>query len=185
MDYKPTQEWLTIDKDNSMRIKCEKINFPLNKIDIDNINKMIAYVDESYKGNAKKFNIRPGIGIAANQIGYKKRMFYIHLNDENHIEHKYFLINPEIVSLSAAKAYLSHGEGCLSVPKDKKGFVIRNSKIKIKGFDYFQQKEIIIEAKGLLSMCLQHEYDHLEGKLYYDRINPINPEYANNEWEKI
>ncbi|WP_033160204.1 peptide deformylase [Mycoplasmoides alvi] len=185
MDYFPKKDWITLDQNNEMRIKCEKVNFPLNEIDLVNIKKMISYIDESYLGNAKKFNIRPGIGIAANQIGYKKRMFYIHLDDENKIEHKYFLINPNLLSVSAKKAYILAGEGCLSVPVDKKGYVIRNSKIKIEGYDFFQKKNITIEAKGILSMCLQHEYDHLEGKLYYDRINPIKPMFVDEDWEKI
>lgn len=185
MDYIPKKEWITIDENNQMRIKCEEVKFPLSNEDLINIKKMIAYIDESYNGNAKKLDIRPGIGIAANQIGYKKRMFYIHLDDEKNIEHKYLLINPTILSKSVNKAYIIHGEGCLSVPKDKNGLVIRSAKIKVEGFDFFQQKKIVIEATGILAMCLQHECDHLDGKLYYDHINPLNPNFTKNEWEKI
>ncbi|WP_052663486.1 peptide deformylase [[Mycoplasma] testudinis] len=185
MDYQPSQEWLTFDEKDKMRQKCSLVTFPLKKKDLELINKMIAYVDESYNGNAPKYNIRPGIGIAANQLGVNKQMFYIHLDDGG-VEYRYLLINPEMVAESPQRAYLGPGEGCLSVATDRDGYVIRSVKIRIKGYDYFQQKEIEIQAKGgLLAMCLQHEYDHLQGKLYYDRINPLNPYHVNPDWIKI
>ncbi len=185
MDYKPSPEWITPDEGGLMRIKCEPVAFPLTEADVEHINKMMAYIDESYAGNAEAHGIRGGIGIAANQIGYRKRMFYVRLDDEQNVERRYFMINPQIVSLSARKAYLGRGEGCLSVPRDRDGYAIRHAKIKIRGFDYLQQKEIVLEAGGLLGVCLQHECDHLDGKLYYDRINPMNPTFADPEWEKV
>lgn len=186
MEYIPSQEWLVTDEKKAMRVPCDSVNFPISDEDIITIKKMIAYIDESYLGNAKKYNIRPGIGIAANQLGSKKRMFYIHLNDEEKKEHKYLLINPVKISESATKAFLGVGEGCLSVLKDRNGFVIRSLKVSVKGYDYFQKKEITLSANGgILSMCLQHELDHLDGKLYYDRINPLNPNYYNKDWVQL
>lgn len=185
MDYTPNKNWITIDKNNQMRQKCIKVEFPLTQSDEQAIKKMIAYIDESYLGNAKKYGIRPGIGIAANQIGYQKQMFYIRLNDEKNVEQKYFLINPQMLSESPRKAYITAGEGCLSVPEDRDGYVIRSAKVKIKAFDYFQQKEIVVEGEGIFGMCLQHEYDHLQGKLYYDRINPFDPYHQNEDWVKV
>lgn len=185
MKYIPSKDWITLDIKKQMRDKCKEVTFPLTTEDKISIEKMMIYIDESYKGNSSKYNIRAGIGIAANQIGYKKRMFYIRLKDEKNIEKRFFLINPIMLSESARRAYITNGEGCLSVPKDKLGYVVRSAKVKIKGFDYLQQKEIIVEGEGIFGMCLQHEYDHLNGKLYYDRINPINPTYIDPNWIEI
>lgn len=186
MEYIPSQKWLVTDEKKAMRDSCGLVDFPISDEDLITIKKMIAYIDESYLGNAKKYNIRPGIGIAANQLGSKKRMFYIRLNDEEKKEHRYLLINPLKISESATKAFLAVGEGCLSVLEDRSGFVIRSLKVTVKGYDYFQKKEITVNANGgILSMCLQHELDHLDGKLYYDRINPLNPNYYSKDWVQL
>lgn len=185
MADKPSVNWLTFDENDQMRQPCQSVHFPLSNENLQLIKKMMAYVDESYYGNAEKYGIRPGIGIAANQLGQNLQMFYIHF-DEDGIEHKYFLINPEMVFASSQKAYLTPGEGCLSVHEDRKGYVIRSNKVIVKGFDYLQNKTIEIVAKdSLLAMCLQHEYDHLQGKLYYDRINPLKPFHSDPEWIKL
>ncbi|QZX49080.1 peptide deformylase [Mycoplasma sp. E35C] len=179
---KPSNDWLVTDANERMREVCKTVTFPLNQEVLDTIDKMLAYIDESFYDRADQYKIRPGIGIAANQLGLYQRMFYIHFTDFCNQEHKYLLINPEWIEKSANKAYLSVGEGCLSVPKDKDGYVIRAEKVKLKGFDYLQQKEVTIEAHGLLSMCLQHEMDHLEGKFYYDSINMMKPYFTKPEW---
>lgn len=134
--------------------------------------KMQAYIDESYANHAKKLHIVPGIAIAANQLGVPKQIVYVHFDGDG-IEHKYMLFNPKIISSSVAKTYLPHGEGCLSVDADYDGVSIRYKTVKVSAYDYFNKKDIVIDAKGILAICLQHEIDHLHGLVYYDRIAEI------------
>jgi peptide deformylase len=130
---------------------------------------MVEYIDEAFDGSNDEIN--PGIAIAAPQVGLLKKVIYVHFLDNNEIEHKYLLANPKIVAESKAISYIPHGEGCLSVPSHHNGIVKRRNKVQIKAFDLVEKKNITINASGMLSICLQHEIDHLYGILYYDRIN--------------
>ena len=88
---------------------------------------------------------------------------------------EYGLVNPKIIQNSMKKVALKGGEGCLSVDEDHSGFVYRYDKIVMKAYDVVSQKEVLIKAKGYDAIVLQHEYDHLDGILYYDRINKKEP----------
>lgn len=180
----PTPKWIVYDNNPVMHQKIENVTFPLTKQDKEIISKMISYVDASYNDEADKYDIRAGIGIAAIQLGYPKKIIYIHLDDKNG-EHKYLMANPEIVKESTLKMYLSNGEGCLSVKKDRKGLSIRKSIVWVKGIDLFTNKEIEVKATDLLSACFQHEVDHNNNKFYYNRINEKDPFYVEENWEKI
>ena len=158
-----------------LKQKCEEVSLPLNKEDKETLLEMIEYLKTSQDEElAKKYNIRPGVGLAANQIGLKKRMIAIYFEDENTV-HQYALVNPKIVSYSVKLCCLDNGEGCLSVPKDVEGYVYRYYKTTVKGYDAVTDKEVTIKARGYLSIILQHEIDHLEGKLYTDRIDSKDP----------
>ena len=85
------------------------------------------------------------------------------------------MVNPKIVSNSIEKSYLSSGEGCLSVPDEHQGYIYRSARIKVKGYDLIQDKEIEIKASGYLAIVLQHELDHFKGILFYDHINKKDP----------
>ena len=87
----------------------------------------------------------------------------------------YALVNPKIVSYTEKGSYLKDGEGCLSVNDDVEGLVPRHAKVTVKGYDVLTHKNVTIVARGYLSICLQHELDHFDGKLFYDRINKENP----------
>jgi len=169
---------LKIVKDNDpiMRQRSKPVDMPLSKEDKDTLDAMLDYLkksqDEEY---AKKHNIRAGVGIAAIQIGLLKRMFVIYYQkDENEIV-QYQLVNPKIVEESLRKCALEHGEGCLSVDNEHEGLVHRNYKITMKAFDALQNKDIVITTKGYDAIVLQHEYDHLDGKFFYDRIDSKEP----------
>ena len=168
---------LKIVKDNNpiMRKKSLPVEMPLSNKDKETLDAMIDYLkhsqDEEY---AKKHNITPGIGMAAIQIGLLKRMFVIYYEKENETV-QYQLVNPQIIETSVKKCALEGGEGCLSVPKPHEGLVHRYYKIKMKAFDALRNEDIIITATGYDAVVLQHEYDHLEGKFYYDRINSNDP----------
>ena len=163
------------DNEKSIREKCQPVVLPLSQEDKDLALAMVDYLiksqDEEY---ASKHNIRAGVGLAAPQIGINKRMFAIYYETEEGFV-KYALINPKIIQNSIKKVALASGEGCLSVDNDHPGYVYRFDKIVIKGFDAITNKEVTITARGYDAIVLQHEYDHLDGILYYDRINKENP----------
>lgn len=169
-NLKPTKSWLSFDNEPVLRQKCSIVEpESLSEDDLILIEKMKSYIDNSFLNKAKQFKIVPGIAIAANQLGVAKQIVYIHFL-ENDIEYKYLLLNPQIISTSMVKTYIETGEGCLSVNDLHPGCSIRYKKIKVKAYDYLNKKEIIIDADDLLAICLQHEIDHLNGLLFYDRI---------------
>lgn len=180
----PKSQWLVFDDNPIMKQEIKQVQFPLSKQDIEIISKMISYIDSSYDGTYKQYKIRPGIGIAAIQLGYPKQIIYIHL-DEDETEHKYLLANPRIIKQSLNKAFLPGGEGCLSVDKDVKGFSIRNEIVVVEAIDLFTNETINIRASGLLSICLQHEIDHNNNKFYYDRINKDKPFHKEEDWKEV
>uniref|UniRef100_A0A8C5IJJ4 Peptide deformylase n=1 Tax=Junco hyemalis TaxID=40217 RepID=A0A8C5IJJ4_JUNHY len=120
-------------------------------------------------------DIRAGVGLAAPQIGIGERFFAVYVDIPGKGIIQYGLINPEVLSTSLRKCCLKYGEGCLSVAEDKEGYVPRYYKIKIKAFDALQGKEVIVTQTGYPAIILQHEFDHLNGILYYDHIDKIDP----------
>ena len=123
---------------------------------------------------AKKHNIRPGIGLAAIQIGLLKRMFVIYYGEGEDLV-QYQLVNPKIIEYSLRKCALKDGEGCLSVDNEHPGYAHRYYKIKLKAFDALTNQEVVITARGFDAIVLQHEYDHLDGLFFYDRIDKNKP----------
>ena len=124
---------LKIVKDNNpiMRQKSLPVAMPLSKEDKETLDEMINYLklsqDEDY---AAKHNIKPGIGLAAIQIGLLKRMFVVYYGEgENLVQ--YQLVNPKIIEYSYRKCALKDGEGCLSVDGEHKGYAHRYYKIKM------------------------------------------------------
>ena len=168
---------LKIVKDSNpiMRKKSLPVELPLSSKDKETLDEMLEYLkrsqDEEY---AKKHNIRAGVGIAAIQLGILKRMCAIYYKVGENQEVKYQLVNPRIIETSVKRCALEHGEGCLSVDKDHPGLVHRYYKIKIEAYDALTDQFIVITASGYDAIVLQHEYDHLDGLFYYDRIDPKN-----------
>lgn len=185
LKLKPTMEWIIKDDDPRIRLKAEDLTFPLTKKDYEAISKMVSFVDSSYDGSYEAHNIRPGVAIASVQINYLKKVIYLHFDDENMVEKKWLLANPKIVYFSDEVIYLNTGEGCLSVPEDRNGYVPRKSKIKVEAIDLFSNTNVIIEESNYSAIVLQHEIDHLNGILYYDHINVLDPYYNKEDWKKI
>ena len=168
---------LKIVKDNNpiMRQKSLPVAMPLSKEDKETLDEMINYLklsqDEDY---AAKHNIKPGIGLAAIQIGLLKRMFVVYYGEgENLVQ--YQLVNPKIIEYSYRKCALKDGEGCLSVDGEHKGYAHRYYKIKMEAYDALTGEDIIITARGFDAVVLQHEYDHLDGVFFYDHIDKNKP----------
>ena len=168
---------LKIVKDNNpiMRKRSLPVELPLSNKDKETLDEMLEYLKRSQDDEyAKKHNIQAGVGMAAIQIGLLKRMFVIYYQTEDGPV-QYQLVNPQIIETSIKKCALEGGEGCLSVPEHHEGLVHRYYKIKMKAYDALTDENIIISAMGYDAIVLQHEYDHLDGKFYYDRINPTRP----------
>ena len=102
-----------------------------------------------------------GIGLSANQVGMDFRVFIARVNRKF-----YAIFNPEITKYS--KETVNAQEGCLSLP-DVLGYVLRPEKVTLEGYDK-NGKKIKIKAWGVLARVFQHEVDHLNGKLFIDRI---------------
>ena len=111
----------------------------------------------------------PGIGLAAIQIGVPKRVIVIDLSKGDEKKSPMFFVNPEIIVKSNNDA--AYEEGCLSVP-NQFAEINRPETCKVKFLDY-EGKEQILEAKGLLATCIQHEMDHLEGILFIDYLSKL------------
>jgi peptide deformylase len=109
----------------------------------------------------------PGVGLAASQVDVHEQVVVIDITEEKNALVAY--INPEIVWASDDKQV--YDEGCLSVPGIYDG-VERPSKVKVRAFDVKGQP-FEVEADGLLAVCIQHEMDHLKGKVFVEYLSPL------------
>ena len=119
-----------------------------------------------------------GIGLAATQINMQQRLIVLDVSEEKNTP--LCLINPVIIEKDGEK---ESEEGCLSVP----GFfenVTRAEHVKIKALDR-EGQEFELEAEGLLAVCIQHEMDHLEGKLFVDYLSSLKRQRIKAKLEKI
>ncbi len=110
----------------------------------------------------------PGIGLAAPQVGVKLRVTVVDLQQDN-VRAPITLINPEVVAASEERA--TREEGCLSLP-GQYADVTRPARVKVRYQDETGARREI-EADGLLSACLQHEIDHLDGILFVDHLSAL------------
>jgi peptide deformylase len=125
-----------------------------------------------------------GIGLAANQVGDRRAIFTVDINTGNEDKSKYtpiVMINPSIKSFS--EEISTFQEGCLSIPKYYED-VDRPESIQITYTD-FDMKEKTIEAEEILSRVIQHEYDHLKGILFFDRITQLKKTLGKKKLNKI
>lgn len=169
------------DHNPKIRDISNEVPLPLSNEDRDLLLKMYEFLVNSQDPEiSEKYDLRPAVGIAAIQLGIPKRMCAIHVLDYdsrgNVVKaNDYALVNPKIISYTEKNSYLRDGEGCLSVNEEVKGFVPRHAKVTVVGYDLLTEQEVKIVARGFLAICLQHELDHFEGTLFYDRINKENP----------
>ncbi len=119
-----------------------------------------------------------GIGLAATQVNVHQQLLVIDTSEEKNTP--LCLINPEIISKDGEFEYK---EGCLSVPESYEK-IIRPGHIVVKGLDR-NGDEIEIEANDLLSTCIQHEIDHLNGKLFVDYLSPLKRQRIKTKLEKM
>ena len=164
------------EKNKILRKTSKEVTFPLSKDDRDKINLMIEYLRNSQiEKIAKKYNLRPGMGLSAVQLGILKRYFVVvHEQEVKETFKTYVIINPKVTSNSQEIIYVDEGEGCLSVNRDVEGIVKRYARCTVEGFD-MDGNPIKIRAREELSVAFQHEIDHLNGILFYDKIDKNDP----------
>lgn len=167
------------DTEPSLRVRCAAVETPLSPENQAIIDEMLEYLllsqDPNYR--RKHPDCREGVGLAAPQAGHNLRMIVISYptGDEKNPLIQYQLVNPRIIRSSVKKCYLSGGEGCLSVDNEHPGHVYRDFKIVVEAYDAKAKGPITITAKGYDAIVLQHEIDHLNGILFYDHIDPKDP----------
>ena len=163
------------EKDKRLRQVSKDVVFPLTKEDKETIEKMIEYLTNSQiEEMAKKYNLRPGMGLAAIQLGIPKRYFVVvNEYDEGQFE-TYVMINPKMISNSVEKIYVDQGEGCLSVNREVDGIIPRYARVTFEAYD-IDGKKINVRAREELAIAFQHELDHLNGMIFTDHIDPKNP----------
>ena len=162
---------ITLYGDKILRKKAHRVS----DVDLDTV-KLIKDMFETMK-NAS------GIGLAANQVGADKQIFIVDLSAiEGYEQSKpVVLINPKIESFSDEKVVIE--EGCLSIP-DVRAEVERPKKV-IVTYQDTNMKEQEIEASELLSRVIQHEFDHLQGVLFIDRIPQLQRKLLEPQLKKL
>jgi peptide deformylase len=120
----------------------------------------------------------PGIGLAATQVNVQKRLIVIDISEEK--DEPLILINPEIVDSEGEREYQ---EGCLSVPEAYE-MVTRADKVRIKAVN-LEGESFELDADDLLATCIQHEIDHLDGKLFVDYLSNLKRQRIRKRLEKI
>ena len=163
------------EKNKVLREISKDVVFPLTKEDNKLIKTMIEYLTNSQiEEKAEKYDLRPGMGMSAVQLGVLKRIFVVvHEYEEGKFKN-YILINPKIISNSAEKIYVEEGEGCLSVNRPVEGIVPRYARVTMEAFDE-KGKKFQVRGREELAIAFQHELDHLNGILFTDHIDPKNP----------
>ena len=163
------------EKDKRLRQVSKEVTFPLSKKDKETIDLMIEYLTNSQiEELSEKYDLRPGMGLSAIQLGIPKRYFVVvNEYDEGQFE-TYVIINPKIITNSIEQIYVDMGEGCLSVNRPVEGIIPRYARVTIEGYDT-EGRKIHVRAREELAICFQHEIDHLNGILFVDHIDPKNP----------
>ena len=163
------------EKDKRLRQVSKEVTFPMDKKDKENIKEMIEFLTNSQIPElSEKYDLRPGMGLAAVQIGVLKRyLVIVHEIEEGKFDN-YVVINPKIVSNSMEQIYVDGCEGCLSVNRDVEGIVPRYARVTIEGYDT-EGNKIKIRAREELAVAFQHEIDHLNGILFVDKIDKKDP----------
>ena len=149
--------------DSALRRRAE----PIDVIDADVRNLCQLMVEVMIRAN--------GVGLAAPQIGVSKRIFVMDADDE-----LYIFINPELVELS--EETVESSEGCLSVP-GVDATVARSTRAVVEGLN-LDGEHIRLEGEGVIARAIQHEMDHLNGNLYFDRISTARRQSLIKEFQR-
>ena len=168
----------------TLRLTAQEVELPLSDQDIILGEKMLQFLKHSQDPvMAEKMNLRGGVGLAAPQLDVSRRIIAVLVpnpEDEegNPPQEAYALqeimYNPRIISHSVQEAAVEGGEGCLSVDREVPGYVIRHARITVEYLNKEGKKQKL-KLKGYNAIVVQHEIDHINGIMFYDRIDPEHP----------
>ena len=169
-------ETIVKDTDPKLRNKSAPVEVPLNSKHLALAKRLLRYVKDSRdEEKSEKYNLRPAVGLAAPQVGEFIQIIRVMVDQDEGDPKIYLLANPKIIAHSVQQAALKGGEGCLSVEIVHEGFVKRAARITVRAYDILSQQETLIKEHGYAAIVLQHEIDHLNGILFYDRIDAKDP----------
>ena len=168
------------------REKClhevsKEVTFPLSKEDKTLIQRCIDHLTYSQIPKyEKKYDLRPGMGLAFPQLGILKRIIVIVYEVDEGVFDNYVFINPKIISNSEEVIAAEAGEGCLTVNREVEGHVPRYARVTVEGYDEDGNK-IRVRAREDLAIAFQHEIDHLNGILFFEKIDKKHRFYTEDE----
>lgn len=148
---------------------------PILREETKEVGEITDDVRQLVKSMFETMYLAKGIGLAAPQVGRTERLAVIDVNEK-----PFVIINPEVIEADAKTAKAE--EGCLSIP-DVYGDVERPSRVRVRALD-IEGKTFEIEASELLGRCLQHEIDHLHGRLFVDYLSVLKRRSAMAKWTK-
>ena len=173
------------EKEKSLRKKSVDVTFPISKEYKKLVKQIIDELTFSQiEELSEKYDLRPGMGLAFPQIGINERIIVIVHEVDDGVFDEYVVANPKITSYSNEMIAAEAGEGCLSVNRDIEGHIKRYARVTVEGYD-LEGKKIKIRAREELAIAFQHEIDHLDGILFYDRIDPKHKFYTDYELRLI
>ena len=146
---------------------------PVSAVDKRVARFMDDLLESMYKGH--------GIGLAANQVGALERVITVDISEERDGSKALMMANPEIIWRDPGATF-TYNEGCLSIP-DHYADVTRPKRIRLTYLDQ-QGKKQELEAEDLLSQCIQHEIDHLDGVLFIDYLSKLKRNIIERKVEK-
>ncbi|TCD45769.1 peptide deformylase [Streptococcus sp. X16XC17] len=168
----------------TLRLQAQEVEVPLSDQDIILGEKMMQFLKHSQDPvMAEKMKLRGGVGLAAPQLDVSRRIIAVlvpNAEDEegDSPQEAYSLqeimYNPKIVAHSVQEAAIEGGEGCLSVDREVPGYVVRHARVTVEYTDKNNQKQKI-KLRGFNAIVVQHEIDHINGIMFYDRIDPEHP----------
>lgn len=173
------------EKEKILKKVSKDVELPIDSETKRNIELMIEFLTNSQIPElSDKYDLRPGMGLSAIQLGIPKRYFVVvHEYDEGKFDN-YVIINPKLVSHSEEQIYVGEGEGCLSINRETIGIVPRYARITVEGYDE-EGNMIKIRAREELAIAFQHELDHLDGILFTDKIDKKNPFKGKDQYREI
>lgn len=163
----------------TLREVAEEVALPLTVEDLEKGEEMLTFLKNSQDPElAEKLELRGGVGLAAPQLNISKRFIALHVPSSDPEDPtptlSTVMYNPKIISHSVQDACLAEGEGCLSVDREVPGYVVRHARVTVSYVDKNNQVKKV-KLKGYEAIVVQHEIDHLNGIMFYDYINQVEP----------
>ena len=163
---------ITVLPDPRLRVKCRQVE------------DITPEVKKLLSDMAETMYAAPGIGLAAPQVGLDLRLVVIDVGEDEELKRPaklYKLINPSIKTREGD--LVDSEEGCLSIPGIRET-IKRSQFVTVEALDE-KGHEVKIETEGMLSACLQHEIDHLDGVLFIDHLSRLKQQLAKSRYNKL